>query len=272
MNTFRVWIKQNAFATFLVLTFIISWSWWPLYVQGTVPMAVFPTGPMLAALIVVSLAYGSKGIKEWLRTGFKWRVRPIWYVIAVGFPLVLTGIPAAVNILLGATPSMAGYPTSPVDFLAEAAFVFILVAMGEEMGFSAFALPHLLRRQPVLTTVVILGLTRSLWHLPLIMTGDTQWPVAILLFPTQLIFTWIFIRTGGSALMMILSHMSIATLGSTFFTNLFSGPELTQVVWLQAAAFVIAGIILLLTSDFWRAGSYVPETAGEDEVQAAVIR
>ncbi|MFN2173614.1 MAG: hypothetical protein ACK2UF_19485, partial [Candidatus Promineifilaceae bacterium] len=153
MSTFRNWVKQHAFAIFLVLTFIISWSWYPLYLQGTVPLAVFPTGPLLAALIVVSLAYGWNGIKEWLRTGFKWRVRPIWYVIAIGFPLALTGIPAAVNILLGATPSTAGYPTSIVDFLSEAAFVFVLVALGEEMGFSAFALPHLLRRQPVLVTV-----------------------------------------------------------------------------------------------------------------------
>ena len=270
MSTFRNWVKQHAFAIFLVLTFIISWSWYPLYIQGTVPLAVFPTGPLLAALIVVSLAYGWNGIKEWLHTGFKWRVRPIWYVIAIGFPLALTGIPAAVNILLGATPSTAGYPTSIVDFLSEAAFVFVLVALGEEMGFSAFALPHLLRRQPVLVTVVILGLTRSLWHLPLIMTGDTQWPVAILLFPTQLIFTWIFIRTAGSALMMILSHMSIATLGSTFFTNLFSGPELTRVVWLQAAAFIIAGIVLLLTSDFWRKGSYKPDPGLEDDLQTAI--
>lgn len=270
MNTLRSWVKQNAFLIFLVLTIIFSWWWYPLFLQGTVPLAVLPMGPMLAALVVVPLGFGRDGVKSWLRAGFKWRVRPIWYLIALSFPIVLTAIPAGVNILLGATPSTASWPTDPVDFLVEAILVFILVAIGEEMGFSAFALPHLLRKRSVLVTVAVLALTRIVWHIPLFMVGDTEWPVAILLIPTQFIFAWIFIRTKGSAFMMILSHFSIAVIGSTFFTRLFSGPESTQVVLLQAAAFLIAGIILMLTSDFWRAGSFESDPGLEDDLQTAI--
>jgi len=170
-----------------------------------------------------------------------------------------------VNILMGATPSTANWPTNIGDFLFEEfVFTFILVAIGEELGFSAFALPNLLRRHTVLATVGILALTRIVWHLPLFLTGDTEWPVILILIPTQLIFIWMFIGSGGSAMLMLLSHLSIASVGNTFFTRLFSGPDMTRVVWLQAAAFVIAGIILLLASDFWRAGSDVMETAVDE--------
>jgi len=272
MNTVRFWIKQYAFVVFLVLTLLLSWWAWPLFLQDRMPLAILPAGPALAALIVVPLAFGRKGVLAWLKTSFKWRVRPFWYLVAIGFPVVLTAVPAGINILLGATPSTANWPSNISDYLMEeVVFTLILVALGEEMGFSAFAQPNLLSRRSVLLTVGILALTRVVWHLPLFLTGDTEWPVVLLLIPTQLIFTWIFIGSGGSALLMILSHMSIAAIGNPFFTRLFSGAEMTQVVWLQTAAFVIAGVILLLTSDFWRKDSHVTETAVTDDVQTAVI-
>lgn len=270
MENLRTWVSAHALALFLVLTFAISWSWWPLYQRGSVPLVILPLGPMVAALIVVPLAGGWAGIKEWLRTGFKWRIRPIWYIVALAFPLILTALPAGLNILLGATPSTANWPASIMEFLPEAGLILVFVALGEEMGFSAFAQPHLLARRSVLATAGILALVRIVWHLPNFLVGESQWPVALILIPTQLIFTWMFVRTG-SALPMILAHFSIAAVGSTYFTGLFSGPELTRVVWLQAGAFLLAGALLLLTSDFWRAGSYQAGPSAEDAAPTTAV-
>lgn len=270
MSTFRVWTKRHSFAIFLILTFALSWWTWPLYLQGIDTDPLLPLGPLVAALIVVPLAGGLTGVKEWLRTGFKWRVRPIWYVVAIGFPIVLTAIPAGLNILLGATPSTASWPTSLTAFLGNVVLMFIFVGLGEEMGFSSFALPQLLRSRTVLATVAILALTRVVWHLPSFMTGGTEWSVILILVPTQLIFTWIFIRSGGSAFLMILAHTSIAAIGY-LFTSLFTGPELTRVVWLQAAAFMIAGLSLLVFSKFMRSALFTPDPTVEGEVQAAVV-
>lgn len=271
MNTFRSWVKRNSFAIFLILTFALSWWTWPLSQQGTDTDPLLPLGPMLAALIIIPLASGWTGVKGWLRTSFKWRVRPIWYVVAIGFPIALTAIPAGLNILLGATASTASWPTSLTAFLGNVALMFIFVGLGEEMGFSAFALPRLLRNRTVLATVAILALTRVIWHLPSFVTGGTEWSVILILIPTQLIFTWIFIRSSGSAFLMILAHTSIAAIGY-LFTSLFTGPELTRVVWLQAAAFVIAGVLLLAFSKFMRAALSTPEDpAVEGEVHAVAI-
>lgn len=269
MNTFRTWVKQHSFAIFLVLTFALSWWPSPFNIED---LPILPLGPMLAALIVVPLADGWTGLKNLFRTSFRWRIGLRWYVVAITFPIVLSAVAAGVNILLGAPASMASWPTSIAAYLSGVVEFFIFVALGEEIGFSAFALPRLLRRYSILATVVILGLTRVLWHLPLFLVGETQWPVAVLLFPTQLIFTWIFIRSRGSAFPLILAHLSIGTVGTTFFTSLFTGPDLARMVWLQAAAFVIAGLILLLTSRLIRSALFAPDDpAVAGEVQAVAI-
>ncbi len=272
MNSFRPWVKQHAFVIFLVLTFILSWWPWLFYIQGTFDFALLPFGPVLAALIVVPLAGGRHGFKEWLRTCFKWRVGLLWYVVAIGFPIALTAIPAGINILLGATADTSVWPNL-AGFLGELVGVFLFVGIGEETGFSGFSLPRLLRGRTVLATVVIMALVRVIWHLPSFMSGDTEWPVALLLIPTQLIFTWIFIRSGGSAFLLLLAHTSIGAVGYTYFTALFSGAELTQMVWLEAAAFVIAGVLLLIFSKFMRSAMFAPhDTVVAAEVQAAVVQ
>lgn len=268
MNIFIPWIKRYSFASFIVLTFVLSWWPWLLNSEG-LPENLFPLGPMLAALIVVPLADGWTGLKNLGRTSFRWRVGPVWYVVAIGFPILLTAAPAGANILLGASASTASWPTSFMALLGELVGMFIIVGLGEEVGFSAFALPRLLRSRSVLATVMIIGLTRVIWHLPAFMSGGTQWPVAVLLIPAQLIFTWIFIRSRGSVLLMILAHTSIAAIGY-LFTSLFTGPELTQVVWLQAAAFVAMAVIVLLTSKSMRSALVIPDRAIEGEAQPVI--
>jgi membrane protease YdiL (CAAX protease family) len=268
MNALTTWIKRNSFVSFLVLTLVLSWWPWSLYSWGIdLGEWIFPLGPMLAALIVVPLADGWMGLKNLGRTAFRWRVGLRWYLVAIGFPILLTAVPAGVNILLGASASTASWPTGFADFFGELVGVFIIVGLGEEIGFSAFALPHLLRRRSVLATVLIMGLTRVIWHLPAFMSGGTEWPVALLLFPTQLIFIWLFIRSQGSALLMILAHCSIAAVGYPFFTALFAGSELTRVVWLEAAAFVIMAVIVVITSKTMRSALFNPDQVIEDETQ-----
>lgn len=273
MHSLRVWMKQYSFEAFFVLTMVFSWWPWLLWIQGNESLGVpiLPLGPMLAALIVVSLADGWTGLKNVIRRSFRWRLGLRWYAVAIAFPIVLTAVPTGVNILLGSSASTAAWPTSMTAYLGVIAEFLIFVALGEEMGFSAFALPRLLRSRSILATVIILGLTRIIWHLPLFTTGGTEWPVALLLIPTQFIFTWIFIRSQGSALPLILAHLSIGTIGNTFFTSMFTGPDLTRVASLQAAAFVIAAVLLLRATDFMRTGSLLPDTIVEGDVQPVAV-
>lgn len=266
MHTITTWIKRHSFVTFVILACALSWWMTPLGIEG---LPALPIGPLLAALIVIPIISGRKGLKAWLRTGFKWRVRPIWYVVAIAFPIVMNAAAAGVNILLGATASTSVWPTSLMAFLTEALLVIIIVAVGEEMGFSAFGLPNLLRRHSILATVLILGLTRALWHVPLFLVGETAWPVALLLISAQLVFTWIFIGSGGSAFLLILSHGAMATVAFPFFTAMFTGTDATRQVWLQVAAFTLTAVIVLLTSKFMR--STLPRSDTLTGVEAPAV-
>ena len=267
MNALTSWIKQFPFATFVFLSCALSWWMTPLGLEG---LPTLPIGPLLAALVVILVTKGRKGLREWRRISFHWRVAPQWYVLAIAFPITMNAIAAGLNILLGATASAAVLPTNFMEWFVEAILVFILIAVGEEMGVSGFGLPHLLRRYTVLTTSVILGLTRVLWHVPLFMIGETAWPVALLLIPAQLVFTWLFIRSRGSAFLVILSHASMAIVAFPIFSGMFTGADFSRLVWLQTIVFVLTGAILLLASKTMRSDVHLSDTLAE-EVDAPAV-
>ena len=270
MKTFTSWIKQHALLVFYVLAVALSWWPWWLYVKGIGNFPpILPLGPLLAVLIVVPLASGWAGVKAFVRSTFRWRVGLHWYAIAVGFPIVVSGAAAGLNILLGATYTALVLPVSLTAVLLAILDMFLWVGLGEEAAWSAFALPHLLRRRSLLATVLILGSMRILWHLPLFMTGQQHWAIAVVLIPLQLIATWLFLRGRGSAFLVILVHLSQNVLGSIFF-SLFTGPDQVRMNWLYAAVFVITTAALLLASKSLRTVLLAPETAVSSDAEVAI--
>jgi CAAX protease family protein len=103
------------------------------------------------------------------------------------------------------------------------ALFFVLLALtdglGEEPGWRGFALPRLLARRNALVASLVLGLLWAAWHLPLLWTEGSpnyQQPVWLLFLDLpakSVLFTWVFLRTRGSALLAVLFHAS---------TNLFA--------------------------------------------------
>ena len=57
---------------------------------------------------------------------------------------------------------------TPVIFVVN----LVLIGIGEEAGWTAFAAPLLLRRHGLLGAWAILAALRILWHLPLMLTGS----------------------------------------------------------------------------------------------------
>src|SRR5690606_17001595 len=100
MNSGTSWFKQYAFVIFVVLSCALSWWMTPLGIDG---LPTLPVGPLLAALIVISLTAGRRGLRAWIQTSFRWRAGLHWYAVAIAFPIVLNAGAAGVNILLGAS-------------------------------------------------------------------------------------------------------------------------------------------------------------------------
>jgi membrane protease YdiL (CAAX protease family) len=97
--------------------------------------------------------------------------------------------------------------------------------IGEEFGWRGFALPQLLRRWSPLAASLVLGAVWGVWHLPTFFIASL--PQSRLSFPLfvlnsialSVIMTWLYLRTGGDLLLMILVHLmanDCTTLGVPF--------------------------------------------------------
>jgi membrane protease YdiL (CAAX protease family) len=130
---------------------------------------------------------------------------------------------------------------------------FVVLALtdglGEEPAWRGYLLPRLLvHRGPVLASLIV-GLIWWLWHLPLVWTeggameGQPLWLLLADLLVKSLIFTYVFLGTGGSVLIAILLHAS---------TNLFAvspavGPDGDLTVALLALALkVVLAVVLFI--------------------------
>ena len=101
-------VRRHPLISFFVLTYLLSWWGWPVYYvnHSAPPIASF--GPFLAALVVLAMTLGRSGVTMLFKRMVQWRVKPIWYVVAVGLPIAVTLAATVLNVMLGAPrPSAA---------------------------------------------------------------------------------------------------------------------------------------------------------------------
>ena len=201
-------VKGHPIVTFFVLSYALAWM--------LVPFGSFGAyGPLVAALIVVPITGGVAGLKELGLRIIRWRVRWYWYAVALGVPLAVHLAVVGLNVARGeGVPSLAF--ASLTTFLV--VFAIRLVnptdgPLGENPGWQGFALPGVQGSgySPLLATAIVAPLV-SLWHLPLFFwePGGLQAPVLVGGLVTTVaatfFYNWLFNRTGGSVLLVILAH------------------------------------------------------------------
>jgi uncharacterized protein len=208
---------------FFVLTFGFSWAIWLPKVlaarglstglEGLPEVGAF--GPTIAAVVLVYLHGGSRGVKRLLGrvldAGFGWR----WYLAALLLFPAITLFALAVAMTVGETPT---FPWTGQAVVLPIAFVYVLLLGGplqEEFGWRGYALEPLQERLGALGAGTLLGVIWGLWHLPWFympsMTIYYQRPFIGFLVSITLLsvaMTWIYDGTGGSLLAMVLVHAS----------------------------------------------------------------
>jgi hypothetical protein len=208
-------VKRHPIVTFFVLTYAISWAFLPLEA-----VRFLPSGPLIAALIVIPLTQGWAGLKQLGLRMIRWRVRWYWYVVALSLPLAVFLATAGLNVAAGAgVPSLAF--SSVTTFLMLFAVRLVNPAdgpLGEHPGWNGVALPSLQAdRSPLLATMILAPLV-SLWHLPLFFLeeGGLQPPILVGGLVTTMAVTfwyaWLFNHTRGSVLMVVVAHSVEGTL------------------------------------------------------------
>jgi membrane protease YdiL (CAAX protease family) len=214
--------KGHSLLMFFVLAYALSWAVeipLALRAQGLIAAPIpwslhylAAYGPLLAAIIVTALDSGQEGLRELFGRMLKWRVRPVWWLVALA-PLVLYALLAVVlRFIQGQWPDLAAL--GQIDFLpnlgAGALLVwFLTFGLGEETGWRGFALPRLQRGRSAFSATVILWVFWALWHLPLFFyLYDATILVGFLLglLAGAVVFTWLYNSTGGSILLVAVWH------------------------------------------------------------------
>jgi membrane protease YdiL (CAAX protease family) len=227
-------IRRYPLVTFFLLAFGITWIVWVPRAAG-VPVGVvgqaWTWAPAIAALLAAALTGGRTALRDLGARLVRWRVGWQWYLVVILGPAVFSLAVTGVYVLLGgswsaAAPMLAALREGPLVLLPLFLLILTLIdGLGEEVGWRGFALPRLLTQHNALVASLILGVLWALWHLPLVWTeGAPMYQLPVWLFlldipAKSVLFTWVFLRTRGSALLAVLLHGA---------TNLFAvSPTLT---------------------------------------------
>jgi uncharacterized protein len=250
-------VQRHPLVCFFALTYVAAWSLWaPLVIfRGTLPPAAgFVLGllgtlmPSTVAIVLVAVIHGRRGVRRLLGRLLKWRVGLRWYVVVLILPL-LAPLALGVSILLGGPA-----PIVDVSVIAVLSmFVFSIFpgsALGEELGWRGFALPHLQDRHSALVATLILGPIWGSWHLPLWLTGNESHP--LILFPAfvltvmalSVLLTWIYNSTGGSLLLVVLLHATANLPVTVLIAPL--GIDMIQPFLIFTSLLVIAAAVVIV--------------------------
>src|SRR5215218_8334821 len=255
MTTIRAFIKSHPLLSYFTLAFAISWGGFVLAVgPGGIPatkeqFTTIPLGAILAVLVgpsvsgilLTGLVHRRAGFRDLFIRMRRWRVGARWYAVALlTAPLVFTAVLMPLSLISPVFRLGIFASDAKVSFVLMNIVVALVVGIFEELGWTGFAVPTLLKlRYGVLATGLIVGVLWGAWHL---LFNDIWASVAIsgglppALFAVvwgltflagqlpayRVLMVWVYKRTNGSLLLAMLMHTSYSA--STYIINPLAGP------------------------------------------------
>jgi membrane protease YdiL (CAAX protease family) len=240
-------ISKRPLVSFFVLAFALTWLLflpWMASEGDGIPWFTF--GPALAGFAVAAVTEGWGGVKRILAAMGRWKVAPIWYLVAIGLPLLLQLASALINPLLGApAPNWGAIPPLAEIVPWVALFLVFSGPLGEEPGWRGFALPRMLERQGALAASLTLGVLWAAWHLPLGLVGDLTIYGSVNAVLAAIVFTWLWQNTRGSVLLAILMHASHQN-SVRYLSGVFEDADRVQQQWIAVALWAVVALAIVV--------------------------
>jgi uncharacterized protein len=230
-------IRRHSVASYFLLTFAVSWmaalavASPHLLKHEALPkltgILMFPAmllGPSLSGIVLTWIVDGKAGLRDLFARMFRWRVSPAWYLALLIPPALVLGV----LLCLEAFVSPIYAPNRFWMGILFGAPAGIL----EEIGWMGYAFPKMRAQRGTLAAGILLGLTWSLWHLPVIDFLGAASPhgkylaaffatFALATTAMRVLICWMYMNTK-SVLLAQLMHVS-----STGALVIFSAPQAT---------------------------------------------
>ncbi len=263
--------KRNVWL-FFVVTFVLSWLLWsPFVLSGfkiihlsesisslmTLAVMLGAFAPMISAMILIGQKDGKSGIKAFFRNAFSFRIKPIYYLVSVLIPVLITAVAHYfVNIVgIDVLPDNL-FPenlTIPVIVLVIPYFILILIAGGgqEEFGWRGYAQQPLQERFGILGGSIILGLIWGLWHLPLwFMPGEGHAYYSFFAFliytvSTSIIIGWLYNASGKKLVVALIIHTT-GNVAVPFFPIMHMADVAQPGYWIWVSVSTLVAIYLTI--------------------------
>lgn len=225
-----------------------------------VVMMAMVHAPTIAAMIVAFGDEGLRGVKDLFRQLKYWRFKGKWYLFAfLTFPL---------SILVSQYfMSLFSESYTPVYIMRIVVIGVIFSALWEEIGWTGYATPRMLKIFSPLKTAILLGVIHTFWHLAADYWGSISyygeqylyfihfllWLIGLIIL--RIIILWMYVRTR-SVVLGWLTHFSY-TGGQLYFVSVtISGIE--TILWNVSFVFVLLIVTAYLFTmnndfrDFWK--------------------
>ncbi len=238
---------------FFILSFVLAWMLMSIGVVQNYGLVSFPIPlepfiilgswtPNIAAFLVMGLIIKRReGIKHLILGWAKWKVNPLWYLVAIS-PIIVSLVTLGIyRALYGVFPTTELF-TNPTILLPLLLMNILTGATGEQLGWRGFALPWLQTKMSALLSSLFLGLIWSFWHIPLWFAGIGHeslpfWAYTIIGVSFSILVTWACNNTRGSMLIASLFHL---------FLNLGLSMIDPIAIPLIAAVFALYALIIII--------------------------
>ncbi len=263
---------------FILLVFALSVPFW---VAGAVtggqltenlPLgALMAVCPVTAAAILVYREEGTVGVTRLLRRSFDYkRIKAkAWYVPIL---LLTPGVYALTYVVLGLAGSSVPNPQFPVLTVMAMIVSFFVLGLGEELGWSGYAIDPMQNRLGAFRAAVLLGLVWAVWHyLPLLQASRSAGWIAWWSLSTvalRVLITWVYNNNGKSVSAAAAVHAMTNVLWVGPFLDFGSGGYPYQAQAISALIMAAAAAIVTVAC---RPRTLTRQEEGQDRRSASTV-